>query len=237
MCALRNRVKTEHTLEDVVLLAELPERDLRTLEACCRWRRYLQREQIIDCESDTHEVFFLVEGRVRVVNYSASGREISYADVEAGGCFGELAAIDNGPRSASVVALDDTLVASLAPHLFLDSISNHPALAIGFLLHLVHMLRQADQRILELSSLSAHNRVQAELLRLARATRRGNDTAIISPIPIHADIASRVSTTRETVGRVLSGLTRKGLVRRKRDALVIRNVRQLTEMVEEFKAE
>ena len=72
-------------------------------------------EQIIDSDSDSRDVLFVAGGKVRIVNYSASGREVSLDDVGAGGFFGELAAIDGASRSATVVALEDTIVASLAP--------------------------------------------------------------------------------------------------------------------------
>jgi CRP-like cAMP-binding protein len=58
-------------------------------------------------------VFFVVEGRVRVVNFSISGREISFDEMERGGVFGELAALDGMPRSGAMVALNDTLVATI----------------------------------------------------------------------------------------------------------------------------
>ena len=60
---------------------------------------------------------------------------------------------------------------------------------------------------------------------------------MIKPIPVHADIASRVSTTRETVARVLSDLAREGIVRRTKDSLVIANVDRLSHIVEQVRGE
>ena len=58
-------------------------------------------------------MFFIIQGTVRVVNYSLSGREITLDDLPEGYYFGELAALDGAPRSASVMALSDCLVAAL----------------------------------------------------------------------------------------------------------------------------
>jgi CRP/FNR family cyclic AMP-dependent transcriptional regulator len=58
-------------------------------------------------------VFFVVEGRVRVVNFSISGRKIRFDEMERGGVFGELAALDGMPRPGAMVALNDTLVATI----------------------------------------------------------------------------------------------------------------------------
>ena len=52
------------------------------------------------------EVFLLVSGRVRVTTYAANGRQVTFRDSEAGAHFGDIAALDGGPRSADVVTLD-----------------------------------------------------------------------------------------------------------------------------------
>ena len=90
---------------------------------------------------------------------------------------------------------------------------------------------------MDLSTLAANNRVQADLLRLARNNMVGENRAELKPIPVHGDIASRVSTTRETVARVLSDLSRQGMVERQKDRLVIDDVDCLEDMVEEVRGE
>ena len=102
---------------------------------------------------------------------------------------------------------------------------------------LASMVRHSTERIMDLSTLAANNRVQAELLREARTNMKGENQAEISPIPVHGDIASRVSTTRETVARVLGDLARQGVVERTKDTLIIRDVAQLARMVEDGRGE
>jgi CRP-like cAMP-binding protein len=101
--------------------------------------------------------------------------------------------------------------------------------------HLAGALRAATGRIFDLSILGTHNRIHTELLRIAIPAEDGANTAIIHPVPVHADIASRVSTTRETVARVLGDLGRQGLVQRDGDSLVVRDFEALTRIVKEFK--
>ncbi|MDP6602969.1 MAG: Crp/Fnr family transcriptional regulator [Rhodospirillales bacterium] len=224
-------------MTSIDLLAELAPRERQAIEQNCRWRRYDPHEQIIDRQSETNEVCFVVEGNVRVVNYSLSGREITLDDLDAGAFFGELAALDGRPRSASVMALTNTLIASLAPTMFLDVLAKHPEIALKFMTHLALVVRNATDRIMDLSTLAANNRVQADLLCQARTTMSDDGKAVIKPIPVHADIASRVSTTRETVARVLSDLAREGIVHRTKDSLVIADVDRLTYMVELVRGE
>lgn len=223
-----------NVLAHIPLFSELSEDARARVGQRCRWPRYERNQQIIDRDSDSHDVFVVIDGRVRVVNYSLSGREVSFEDIEPGGYFGELAAIDDGPRSAFVVALTRTEVLAMPPKLFRDLLTEYPGMARQVMVRLTEIVRQSTGRIFDLSVLGAHNRVQAELLRLARSDIRDDDTAVISPVPIQSDIASRVSTTRETVARVLGELTRAGIVRRERHALIIADFERLEMLVEEF---
>lgn len=223
------------SLAGIGLLAGLSEEARGALEKRCRWRRYGDGELIIDRESETRDVFFVIEGRVRVVNHSASGREIAFAEVEPGGHFGDMAAIDGQPRSASIVSLTDTLVASLSPDAFIALLKDNPDSAFIVMRDLAGIVRAAVDRIMDLSTLGANNRVYAEILRLARPTVGDKNEAVIKPIPVHGDIASRVSTTRETVARVFGDLTRQGVLKRERDAIIVFDIAQLEHMVEEFR--
>jgi len=222
-------------LKGVDLLKDLLPHELVEIEELCRFKTFRAGTQVFDRQAETRDVFFVVRGRVRIVNYSMSGREITLDDVGAGGHFGELAAIDSQPRSAAVLAVEDSLIVALPQRHFIEALEKHPAIALRVMKRLARMVRASTERIMDLSTLAANNRVQAELLRQARDTVKDDNTAVISPIPVHSDIASRVSTTRETVARVLSDLTRQGILERTRDSLVIRDVERLEDMVEEVR--
>src|SRR5262249_57079883 len=125
---------------------------------------------------------------------------------------GELAAIDGGPRCASVVATAETLLAIMSPDILQHAIREHSAVAVVMLKRLAGIVRVSNNRIMELSSLGAHNRVYSELLRMARSAGGGGGMLRIDPSPLHADIASRVSTPRETVARAPTDLSRPGNV-------------------------
>jgi CRP-like cAMP-binding protein len=226
-----------HTLSGVPLLRSLDPAARQSLEQRCRWQRYGAHDEIIGRESDSRDVYFVISGRVRVVNHSLSGREIAFHEMDAGNYFGELAAIDGRPRSATVVALSDSLLASVSPDTFINLLHDHPEMAIEVLRELAQFVRISTDRIMELSTLGAHNRVHSEILREARALADDDDanSARISPIPVHADIASRVSTTRETVARVLSDLAKQGVVKREKNALVVNDLEQLEKIVNEVR--
>ncbi|MFS2009926.1 Crp/Fnr family transcriptional regulator [Azospirillum sp. CT11-132] len=223
-------------LDRIELLRPLSADQRAAVARQCRWRRFAPDEQLIDHWAETRDVGFVVEGRVRVLSHSAGGREISFSDIDAGEQVGEMSALDGRPRSASVVALEEgALIAFLPAKPFQTLVTAHPELAMAMMLRLCDKLRGATDRIMELSTLGANNRVHAELLRLARRASRQGSSAVITPIPVHSDIAARVSTTRETVARVLSDLTRDGMLERRSDALVVRDLPRLELLVEDVR--
>ena len=118
-------------LDGIRLLAPLSPAHRSALAARCAWRRFKPGEVVLSREADNRDVLFLVSGRVRVVNYAASGREIAYAMVEPGAHVGELAALDGGPRSASVEAIDACLIAFLPSGPFHELLLAHPQLAVA----------------------------------------------------------------------------------------------------------
>ncbi|MCZ6859969.1 MAG: Crp/Fnr family transcriptional regulator [Alphaproteobacteria bacterium] len=222
----------KHSLKGIGILEPMSEAGRQKLESLCRWREFTRDEQIIDRDSDTGDVFFVVRGKVRVVNYSYTGREVSYDDLGAGGVFGELSAIDGAPRSANVVALNNTTVAAMSPEQFRQSLAENPEFALSVMIRLVEIIRGSTDRIMDLSTLGAYSRVYAEILRLARENAGDDNSSTIRPVPVHSDVASRAGTTRETVARALSDLSRKGIAKREDDALLVSDINQLEEIVE-----
>ena len=104
----------------------------------------------------------------RMSKFSFSGREIALATIGEGGYFGELSAVDQQPRSASVLAAENSMVAALGRDNFIDLIRRYPEVALRVLNRLAQIVRNCDERIMDLSTLGAVQRVYVELLRLAK---------------------------------------------------------------------
>ena len=217
------------------LLKGIPQEKIRGLQTACAWKRFNSGEQIIDRQSENRNVYFIAEGKVRIAIISLQGREITLDDLIEGAQFGELAAIDAEPRSASVTALTPCYLAILSHERFLQLCAEEPEVSLRLMRWLTHIVRMATDRIMDLSTLAANNRVHAEILRQARLNMVDDDRAEISPIPVHGDIASRVSTTRETVARVMNDLARDGIVERQKKVLVVHAVERLEDMVEDVR--
>ena len=220
-------------LDGIALVADLTAKQRAAVARNCVHQSYAAQQQIIDRDGETTSVFFVLAGRVRVVNYSLSGREVSLDDVETGGYFGELAAIDGQPRSANVMAYTDTELAALAPRHFNRLLETHPKVARQVMMRLAAIIRHSVDRIMDLSTLGATNRVHAEILRQARLHMSSDNTALIEPISMQVDIAGYVSTSRETVVRAMNDLARRDIIKRRKGALEILDMARLTALVED----
>lgn len=224
-------------MDSIKLFTGLSPKEREELARLCKWKRYSEGEQIIDRHGETRDVFFVVAGKVRIVIYSMSGREITLVDMNEGEHFGELAAIDGQPRSASAMAIEDSAVASLSHEHFNRLIQNKPEVGFLALKKMAQVIRNATERIMDLSTLGANNRIHGEILRLAHDGEIKDNVSTITPIPVHGDIASRVSTTRETVARVMNELAREKILKRERDCLLVLDIKKLEQMVEDVRGE
>jgi CRP-like cAMP-binding protein len=219
-------------LGDFNLLEELNEQEKRNIEQRCHKRTYSRNETILDKGSQSREVFFVLKGSVSVITFSPAGREVTLAAVKTGDFFGELAAIDGQPRSASVTAIEKTELAIMPPDMFLDILRSHPTVSFQLMQRLARMVRASGLRILELSTLQAAQRVYAELLRMAQPDAAVPGLWVVRPLPPMHEIASLTGTTRETVNRAISQLYPSGLLKRKGRNLFLMEREKLMEIVQ-----
>jgi len=223
------------TLAGIAIFRDLDPDAMAALSRRCRWRRYGAGQTVLQCQDECRDVFFVVQGVAGAIYHSASGREVRFCDLPAGELFGEFAAIDGEPRSADVVSVTDTLIASMSADLFWDVLRRYAPVCAALLRRLTMIVRTFQQRVVEFSTLPVRSRIHAELLRLARVSPPGPDRtiAVISAAPTHADIASRISTHREAVTRELNELARAELIEKRGSALIIRDIVALAGMVQD----
>ncbi len=205
----------ERTLDGIPVFQVLDEDEREKVRSLCRWRQCRAGDVIFEAGSPSDEVFFICAGSFHIVDFSQAGREVNFATMRAGDLFGELAAIDGQPRSACVVAEENSLLAVLPSRHFLALLRDNAEFTFLLLKRLASMVRTGDVRVMELSTLGAAKRIYAELLRMAVPDAATPGLWIIRPLPPLREIASRVGTTRETVARTLGQLYPTGLIRRK----------------------
>ncbi len=217
-------------LEHIGLFSGLAPEAIEEIEAKATWHRFAPDEQVFDKESDTFEVYFVVSGVVRILSYVRPDREVALANVVAGDYFGELAAIDGKGRSARVVAIEETVLASVEGGEFVRFMGKYSPVAVRVLERFARIIRALDTRVLDLSTLSEGQRIMLELVRLSKPDARRGAGHYIPDLPNHKEIASWAGVSREAVARTIGDLARMGVIERRNMSLLVHDLPKLEAM-------
>src|SRR5438876_758997 len=224
-------------LQKVELFKGLDAASLREIGLQCKWTRCKRNEYVIRRDGTDRDVYFVIAGMVRVAAPAGGGRNIILRDVPAGDLFGEHSAIDGRSGFADVLAVRESLFASMPPEAFRAILANHPSVRERLLRRLTGSIRELADRVLDLGAGRVQSRVWAELVRVARASVVAGTSARIDPAPTHNEIASRVGTSREEVTREFSRLARQGLLERQGRALLLHDVPALERLIDDSRPE
>lgn len=178
-------------------------------------------------------MFLILNGTVSVCDYSIDGKEVTYFEISEGGIFGEFAAIDGGPRSASIEAKTEALIARMSGQDFRALIASSGTFGLRVAEHLVTKTRALSRRIFEFSALSVRQRLYAEILRLCEDKSDYEGICELSPAPSHYELATRIATHREAVTKELNRLVAIGLAKLERRSITIKDVSKLRRMLAE----
>lgn len=177
--------------------------------------RWWRRGELLIREADAPLwVAVLLKGRVKISAQDPSGAHALLAICGPGALIGEMAVVDDDPRSASVHALEhvDALVMNLPVfESFLDRVPRIQALVMRTL---ADRLRDADRKRLEFTAYDSTGRVAARLVELAERFGADDAGAIRITLPLSQDdLADWVGSSREAVTRALAALRREGWIR------------------------
>ena len=169
-------------------------------------RHYPARAVLVTEEDPGDALYIVLHGRLKVYGAGPDGREIVYSTMSRGEYFGEMS-LDGGPRSASVMTLEPSSCAVVPGAEVRDFLASHP----DFALHLVHKLiklaRASTGQVKSLALDDVYGRVVQLLQRLAVAAPGLPPGVQVVPERLtQQDIAERVGSSREMVGRVLKPL-------------------------------
>lgn len=171
------------------------------------------RGSVILFEDDPGDSLFVVrEGRVKVVLIAEDGREVILGILGVGEHFGELSLIDDQPRSAHVVAMEDSSLLVLRREDFRRRVEQNPAVAWALLMELSRRLRRADDKIGSLVLLDVPGRIARVIL--DAAAELGGDF-IDRPLT-HQTIAHVIGASRETVSRAMREFVEAGWINTER---------------------
>ena len=201
-------------LRNVSLFESLDQQELEALSDLAFTRTFSKDNVIILAEEEGDTLFIIKKGQVKVSIVSEEGREVILSLLGESSVFGELSLLDGKPRSANVVATEETDLLMLRRADFVQLIYKTPQIATALLAELATRLRKTDRQIEGLALLDVTSRISETLLQLA--TEQGTETVdgvVIESRPTHQELANMSGTTRETVSRVLKRLEGQGYIR------------------------
>jgi len=207
-------------LQKVPLFSQLAPVELQRVVEVVRERAY-PKNSVILFEDDPGDALYVVaEGQVKVVLIGEDGREVILSVLGSGEFFGEMALIDDEPRSAHVIAMEDSSLLVLRREEFQGILRQSPGIAVALLRELSRRLRRVDEKVGSLVLLDVNGRVAQLLLELADEEKDG---ARITRRLTHHTIAQMIGSSRETVSRTMRELVDKGLIHVSRRDIEIRD--------------
>ena len=203
----------KHDFTRIEVLSYLSDQELAMLEEQCAACVFSAGNVIIERDEQDQSVYFIMYGRVHVLNYSSAGRIVTYSSVAEGGMFGEMAAIDGLPRSAWVCAVNECMVIKISKENFLSYLQKNPTFSLAVMRKLSKNLRELDERLVNVLSMRAEQRVCVEIISMAKSSSIKPGFYCVVEIPTQSNFANLVGLSRETVSRILSRLRSDGLVK------------------------
>jgi CRP/FNR family transcriptional regulator, cyclic AMP receptor protein len=187
--------------------------------------------QVILLENDWGgSVYFIIEGWVKIRTYNLEGKEVTLNILGKGELFGEMAALDEVPRSTDVITLTTTIIGSMPAQDFLKLLQTEPLAGVRLAQLMARRLRQVNRR-LRLRESDSQSRVADTLIFLAEGQGIKGDTGTEIPNLPHRELSSLSGLARETVTRVLTRLEKKGLIKRDQDIICIPDLSALERMI------
>ena len=180
-------------------------------------RAFPKNAIVVNEGDETDSLYVILSGRARIYVSNAQGREVQLNVIGTGEYFGEIT-LDGGPRSASVMALDECRCAVVKRTELLALVEKEPGFALHMVRKLASRVRDLTENVRSLALLDVYGRVARLLLDLAE---QRDGRLVIEETLTHKDIATRVGASREMISRIFSDLTAGGYVGKENGRLVI----------------
>jgi CRP/FNR family cyclic AMP-dependent transcriptional regulator len=199
-------------------------------ESAAPTRRIARRRNVYAVGSRDDQVYFITEGRVKVITQSQAGRECLLAIYTAGDFFGECC-LSGIRRSETAIAMSDTVLKQVTGVRFL-ALMVQASLLGDFVRYLAARLVEQQQVITDLATLDCEHRLAAWLLRLSRKLGVCEDGVLAQRIS-HQELSQMVGTTRPRISEFMLRFRDRGLIDMTPDSRILVKERFLQQYLEE----
>ncbi len=202
------------------LFSELSDEDIQRIAGSGVVKSFPKHTVLISEGDQSDFLYVILEGKVKVFVSDESGKEAILNIQGPGEYFGELALIDEVPRSASVMTLTPSRLAFVSRADFEACLAEHPNLALKLIRTLTQRIRSLTEVVKNLALHDVYGRVARTLLKLAQEK---NGMLVIEQRLTHQDIADMVGASREMVSRIMKDLTTGGYLQTKNKIITIQS--------------
>lgn len=215
-------IPAAQSLRSVPLFSELDDDSLALIAGAAR-RVKFPKGSVVFQENDPGDYLLIIQkGQVKVALLGDDGEETIVNLLEPPALLGEIALLDDAPRSATVIAITTTEFLRIGRAPFLALIKKHPALALEIMAKLARSLRKATEQVRSLSMFDVPGRMLRALLMLAQERGETNRSRmVIRPHPAVKDLALMCGCTREAASRALKTLHATGYVSESEGGLAV----------------
>lgn len=205
-------------LRNVPLFSGLEESELERLARVAGRRRVGRGEQVVRAGETADALLIMLTGRAKVTNFDEEGREVILAWLGPGEFFGEMGLIDDSPRSANVIAVENCELMVLGKQEFQRCMQDNFQVAQKLMQILVRRLREADRHIESLALLDVYGRVARLLLDMSE---EDGGRRVVRQKMSKQDMARMIGASREMVSKVMRDLELGGYIVPQDDLIII----------------
>jgi CRP/FNR family transcriptional regulator, cyclic AMP receptor protein len=224
---VRTRLRPEEAtklLGATAIFGGLDPHALASLATATTQRTYERGQNLCSQGDPGDRLFVVADGLVKVVFTTEQGDEMVLATLRPPEVFGELAVLDQAPRSASVTAVEPTLVLMLSRSRLLEAMRSIPPLVDAVLAAVAGLVRRLTGQAGDLAFLDLGGRLAKLLLRLATQHGTTSGDAVLNLGLTQSDLAAMIGASRPAVNRVLHLFADRGFLEVNGQAIVLRDL-------------
>ena len=185
-------------------------------------RRFAAKDMIFAPGDPDDQLYFLLEGTVRLYKIYGEYKEATVALLKDGGVFGELS-LEEGPwQTVFAEALTDARVIGVRKPILAEVVKRRPELATKLFFSFSERLRQSDEVIESLLERGVSARLTTLLSNLGNRFGEANGSGTVLKVRLtHQDLANMIVSTREAVSKVMSEFQRDGMIETRNRRIVV----------------
>jgi len=195
-------------IKNIPLFADLSPPQIEKINKLVRIRNYKKNTFIVTQGEQSKSFYIVIKGRCRVLRDNEEGNEVILNDLKPQSWFGELAALAEAPRSASVITLEASQLGIISYQDFRTLLKDSSSLSLRITQFLAKRVVELTEDVSDLAMLDVYGRV----IRTLEKHANHEEGRLITGRFTHQEIASMVGASREMISKILKELITGGYI-------------------------